>query len=328
MYGYEIFHDELMKNLIESVHTGTASHAYIFEGERGLGCIDAARLFAAALTCNDESIAPCGACPSCVEAKADTNPDIIYVRPKKDKKTIGADDMRALEEDVAVKPFSSQRKVYIIEDGSLLTEAAQNVFLKTFEEPPEYAVFIIIIENTATLLQTVLSRFSLVHFPAVTDEAVREYIMKKYPDEKERVPFLVKYCAGIPGAADAVIEDEGFETLYGASLEKLPLLVSENRLGAFEIARFLEENKEKAAQIFDFWMLFLRDVALIQSGASNMLINIGKKDELRRIASKTEPKKTVKLTDKLITAKKMLARYVNLKAVALWLSLDKGEKST
>ena len=143
------------------MHNGASSHAYIFEGEKGLGVLNSARLFAAALTCENTGVAPCGSCQNCVESKADTNPDIIYVRPKADKKSIGAKDMRKLEEDVAVKPFNSKHKVYIFEDASLLTEEAQkHVFFKNvFEEPPEYAVFILITENSTSLLQTILSRF-------------------------------------------------------------------------------------------------------------------------------------------------------------------------
>jgi len=75
MYGYETFHEDLMKNLIESVHNGVSSHAYIFEGEKGLGVLNSARLFAAALTCKNTGVAPCGSCKNCVESKADTNPD-------------------------------------------------------------------------------------------------------------------------------------------------------------------------------------------------------------------------------------------------------------
>lgn len=66
------------------------------------------------------------------------------------KKSIGAKDMRKLEEDVAVKPFNSKHKVYIFEDASLLTEEAQNTFLKTFENRREYSVFILITENSAS----------------------------------------------------------------------------------------------------------------------------------------------------------------------------------
>ena len=250
MYGYETFHEDLMKNLIESVHNGASSHAYIFEGEKGLGVLNSARLFAAALTCKNTGVAPCGSCQNCVESKADTNPDIIYVRPKADKKSIGAKDMRKLEEDVAVKPFNSKHKVYIFEDASLLTEEAQNTFLKTFEEPPEYAVFILITENSTSLLQTILSRFTLVHFPSVSDAIMEKYISEKYPEEKERLPFLIKYCAGVPGVADNIINDENFESVRTSSLENLFSVLSTDRSSAFVVKKYLDENKDKAENIF------------------------------------------------------------------------------
>ncbi len=322
MYGYETFHDELTKNLIKSVHKGTSSHAYVFEGEKGLGKLNAARLFAAALTCANTYVAPCGECSSCIEAKANSNPDIIYVRPKKDKKSIGADDMRALEEDAAVKPFGSGRKVYIFEDGTQLTEAAQNTFLKTFEEPPEYAVFIIVISNTASLLQTIMSRCTLVHFPCVKDSIVETYIRENFPEASERIPFLVKYCGGVPKKADSVMSDTDFETLRSASLEKLSGLLSIDRRSAFSIRKFLEENKDKAEQILDFWLSFTRDTVLIQTGAMERIINVDKRDMLRQTASGVNPEKIIQMTDRLLQSQKMLGRYVSIKALSMWLALS------
>ncbi|MCC8160253.1 MAG: hypothetical protein LIO53_02880 [Oscillospiraceae bacterium] len=321
MYGYETFHEELMKNLIESVHRDESSHAYIFEGESGLGKRNSARLFAAALTCVNTKISPCGACQNCIESKADTNPDIIYVRPRDDRKTIGVKDMRSLEENAAIKPFNSARKVYIM-DGSLLTAEAQNVFLKTLEEPPEYAVFIILIENSTLLLQTVLSRCVLVHFPAVSDDLMEKYILSKYPESENRLEFLLKYCEGVPGRADSVINDEGFETLRSDSLEKLFYLLSADRRAAFVIEKFLEENKPQAAEILNFWLSFLRDAALIQTGAAAEIINTDKKAELRRIASKFNPERIIKMSEKVINSEKMIARYIKINAVAMWLALD------
>lgn len=321
MYGYDTFHDELMKNLINSVHACSCSHAYIFEGEKGLGKLTSARLFAAALTCPNTDISPCGTCPSCIESKANSNPDIIYVRPKKDKKSIGAEDMRELEDDAAIKPFNSKYKVYIFEDGALLTEAAQNTFLKTFEEPPEYAVFIIVISSTASLLQTIISRCTLIHFPCINDEAVEKYIREKYPEEKERLPFLVKYCGGVPKTADNIINDENFETLRTASLEQLPSLLSNDRKYAFAIRKFLDSNKEKAALILDFWLSFARDIILIQTEAMTKIINIDKKDTLRQLAAAVNPEEIIRVSERLIQSEKMLGRYVSLKAVSMWMAL-------
>ena len=320
MYGYNTFHEELMQNLINSVHDGLSSHAYIFEGAKGLDLRGSARLFAAALTCPDRAIAPCGACQVCKETRADTNPDIVYVNSG-DKKSIGAEQMRALEEDVAIKPFAAARKVYIIEDGAQLTEAAQNVFLKTFEEPPEYAVFIIIIENLAPLLETVLSRFTLIHFPRVSDARVKEYITGKYPEETDRLDFLVRYCAGIPGEADRIISDEYFETLRAESLEKLDALFSSDRISAFSVSEFAEQNKDRFNEILDFWISFSRDIILLQNGSEDKIINIDKKTELERFAARLDPGTVVKISEKTIKAQKMLARYVNIKAAAMWLAL-------
>lgn len=321
MYGYEIFHEELMTNLIDSVHNSTSSHAYIFEGEKGLGKLNAAKMFAAALTCSDTSIAPCGVCHNCIEAKADTNPDIIYVRAKKDKKSIGADDMRSLEDDVAIKPFNSERKVYIIEDGSLLTEAAQNTFLKTFEEPPEYVVFIIVIENSSTLLQTIMSRFTLIHFPVLTEERLKEYIVKKYPDCTDKLPFLIKYCGGIPEMADNIINDESFDALRNNALEKLFSLLSADRRSAYVIENYLEENKDKFDEILDFWLSFIRDIIMLQTQSSEMIINVEKKDFLHQLSSKYDTSFFMTMSKKIVLAKKMKKKFVNIKAISMWMAI-------
>lgn len=317
MYGYTTFHDDLIKNLIKSVHNGTASHAYIFEGARGLFKHEAARLFAAALTCENTLTAPCGACSACIQAKSRTNPDIIHVEKPSDRKTIGVEPIRALNDDVAIRPFYAQKKVYIINEGDILTPEAQNAFLKTLEEPPEYAVFIIVTENSDILLQTVLSRASLIHFPPVSDSLVEDYIRAKYPEQSERIPLIAKYCEGIPGAADDIIADDSFEALRELSLDKLPSLLSPNKIYAYTIQKFLDENKDSAEKILDFWISYLRDVVVIQCNAADCIINADKTDKLRVLAGKCEPKLIVKAIDEILQSKEMLRRFVSLKAVSL-----------
>lgn len=321
MYGYDIFHEDLMNGLINAVRDGVNAHAYIFEGDRGLNVENAARLFAAALTCANPEIAPCGSCPSCVEAKAGTNPDIIFPKPDRDRKTIGAQNMRALEGDANIKPFAARRKVYVFTDASILTEQAQNALLKTLEEPPEYAAFIIVTENADILLETIRSRSVIVRFPAVSEREVRKYIGEKYPEETDRLDFLAKYCDGVPKRADDIIADESFETLRSGALDRLPTLLAHRGAGVFELQSYVEENKDDFARILDFWMSFLRDVLLMQTGADGGIINVDKRDALRRICAACDPKKTVSMLDALTTARKMTARYVSPKAITYWLAL-------
>lgn len=322
MYGYTTFHDDLLKNLIDSAHNGMTSHAYIFEGAKGLFKHEAARLFAAALTCENVRSSPCGTCAACRQAKARTNPDIIYVDKPSDRKTIGVEPIRTLNSDVAVRPFYARKKVYIINEGDILTPEAQNAFLKTLEEPPEYAVFIIVVENSNLLLQTVLSRAVLIHFSPVSNGAVEAYIREKYPEQSDKVSVIAGYCDGVPGAADSIIADGNFQILRDASLEKLPALLSSKKISSYYIVKFLEENKDNSEKIFDFWISYLRDISVIQCNAPERIINSDKADALKSLAQKYDPKLIVRAVDEIIGAKKMLRRFVNLKAIALKCSLE------
>ena len=85
--------------------------------------------------------------------------------------------------------------------------------------------------------------------------------------------------------------------------------------------KYLDENKDKAETVFDFWLAYLRDIILMQSQAPNVIINIDKKDMLRQLASKYDTDYLMNMSKRVIKAKNMLSRYVNLKAISLWLSL-------
>ena len=97
MYGYETFHENILKELINTVHNGENRQAYLFVGPEGVGRHEAANLFAASLVCNNHENSPCGNCQACIGAKSKTNPDIIYIEPK-DKKVISANDVENAKE--------------------------------------------------------------------------------------------------------------------------------------------------------------------------------------------------------------------------------------
>ena len=183
-----------------------------------------------------------------------------------------------------------------------------------------YAVFIIITTNRDILLPTVQSRAAHVHFPPVPNAITEKYINEKYP-EAENKEFLIKYCAGIPGRADAVMENERFYAIRAESLEKLPLLMTKNKLYAFEIRKYLDNEKDNADMILDFWISYLRDILVMQTGAPEMVINTDKTESLRPLAQKLDPKITASALDELFTAKEMLRRYVSVKSTALHLAL-------
>lgn len=321
MFGYEVFHKDLLMTLINTVRKGTNANTYIFEGVAGLGKHESARLFAKALVCNEKHVAPCDTCSACREAQATSHPDIVFVKPEKDKATIGADTARDAITEALIKPFYNRHKVFIIDDGDILTPQAQNTLLKIIEEPPEYAVFIIVCTNAEILLETVRSRAITVTFSPLPDNVVREYIESKFPDEA-RIDFLVKYCAGIPKSADLIISDEGFDTMREEVLTLVPRLLSKNKAYAYDVAEYVENNKDRAGEIYDMMLLYLRDAVIYAMGKDDRVINTDKLEKISILGSKYEPQLLAKAIDEIMVAKKMLERHVKTSATALHAGLN------
>ena len=153
-------HKNIIKYIQNAVTADAVSHAYILNGERGSGKKLLANLFAMSLQCQnrDEDGDACGKCQSCRQALGGNQPDIIRVTHEKPN-TISVDDIRVqVNDDIVIRPYSSKYKIYIIADADLMSVQAQNALLKTIEEPPQYAVIMLLTENADTLLPTIRSR--------------------------------------------------------------------------------------------------------------------------------------------------------------------------
>ncbi len=327
MYGYEILHEDILDRLIKNIRRGISQHAYIFEGERGAGSFCAGRLFANALVCEKKEVAPCGTCSSCLLAKAGNHPDISIITPQKDKKNIIVEQVRELLKDASKKPYENAKKVYIIAYGDEMNEQAQNAFLKLLEEPPEYAVFIILAENTESLLPTVRSRCEIIKFPPVSQDKIKEILKTSYPDIKN-VDFLARYSHGNIEKAKKLADDEEFMPLRSGACEILTKLLSGNILESYDVAEFVELNKEDAETILRLWVDFLRDIMLIQNSGEKYTINTDYKDKLINIANKADEKTIIIAIEEIKKAQEMVKRYVNLRTAVLSMAfrIKKGAK--
>ena len=138
-------------------------------------------------------------------------PDIIYVSHEKPN-TISVDDIRTqVNNDVAIKPYSSRYKVYIINEAEKMTPQAQNAILKTLEEPPEYAVILLLVSNVNTLLPTILSRCVLLNMKPVRDALVKKYLMEEMQVPDYKADVCVAFARGNVGKAKALASSEEFE---------------------------------------------------------------------------------------------------------------------
>ena len=149
--------DNIVKTLKNSIIRGKLAHAYLFCGPRGVGKTSAARIFAKTINCEHPSadMEPCGECESCISFKEGRSYCIHELDAASNN---GVDDIRALTDQVQIPPQVGKYSVYIIDEVHMLSPAAFNAFLKTLEEPPAHAIFILATTEKHKVLPTILSR--------------------------------------------------------------------------------------------------------------------------------------------------------------------------
>lgn len=173
--------DALKAFFAQRIRRGTLAHAYVLQGAKGSGRHMLAMRIAMALNCESKENIPCMQCAACRRILDGNSPDIRQIGAAKGRKTIGIDVIRAMREDVYLRPNDGAWKVYLIYPAEDMTEEAQNALLKVLEEPPQGVLFFLICSNTQKLLFTVLSRIQSVSLQRFDDGELAEYVTAHIP---------------------------------------------------------------------------------------------------------------------------------------------------
>lgn len=320
--------DQIKEHLHNALQTGKVSHAYIINGEKSSGKEFVARVFSMALQCEKGGEEPCQECHSCKQALSDNQPDIIRVTHEKPN-TISVDDIRTqVNNDVGIKPYSSPYKIYIISEAEKMTPQAQNAILKTLEEPPAYAVMLLLTSNINALLPTIISRCVVLNMKPVPDSLVRKYLMEQLqvPDYKAEV--CVAFARGNVGRAKALASSEDFENVKAEALSLLKYIQDMDLNEVIAAVKKITEYKLEIGDYLDICAIWYRDALLFKATHDvNHLVFREELQALRRTAQHSSYEGIETILRALDTAKRRLEANVSFELTMELLMLTIQENS-
>lgn len=246
--------DNIVKTLKNSIIRGKLAHAYLFCGPRGVGKTSAARIFAKTINCSNPTpeMEPCGQCESCISFQEGRSYCIHELDAASNN---GVDDIKALMDQVQIPPQVGKYSVYIIDEVHMLTQSAFNAFLKTLEEPPAHAIFILATTEKHKILPTILSR------------------CQTYDFNRIGIPDIVKNLRDIAQKEGITIDDESLHIIArkadGAMRDALTIF---DQTVAFCASEVKYEDVIRNLNVLDYEHCFnLTDSMLANDYASALL---------------------------------------------------------
>ena len=311
-----IGHEQIKMHLQNAISMGKTSHAYILNGADKSGKRMLAEAFAMALQCEAGGSEGCGVCHSCKQALSRNQPDIIYVSHEKPN-TISVEDIRTqVNLDIGIKPYSSKYKIYIIDEAEKMNVQAQNALLKTMEEPPSYAVILLLTTNADAFLPTILSRCVTLHIKAVADETIKRYLMKKYEIPDYQADVCVAFAQGNVGKAILLATSSDFNELKAAVLQLLKRLKDIELYEMGLAIKQISEYKLTINDYFDLMMVWYRDILYFKAtGDVNKLIFKDEVYDIKRQAEKSSYHGIQRIIEALQKAQVRLNANVNFDLV-------------
>ena len=323
----------ITERLSRDVMDSCVSHAIILEGSAGSGRHTIARNLAAAIECQSgKDSAPCGKCVNCQKIFEGLSPDIITVGIEGDKATLGVDAIRFLKNDISIAPNDLGIKMYIVEDADKMTLQAQNAFLLSLEEPPHYVIFILICENSSSLLETIKSRAPVLRTDKLSTEKISEYLLA---NEKKAVSLhsespsdfaeLLSAAGGSIGKAIALLDAKERKKIFSdrqIAKDFMNLAMSRSKIKIFEMISSLGTKRPEIISRLIQVQYAIRDLTMLKKSDVAELCFYSDMESASELSSRFTLKRLLLMNSAIDEAIDSLSRNSNVRLTLLSMIYD------
>lgn len=307
--------------LLHAFKSGRAAHGYLFHGPEGVGKAKAAWEFAKLLLCADPGDDSCGVCPSCRQIRARSHTDLHVLEPPEKRRYINVEQVRALIDRVNLHPMQGDHKAFIIRDADDLRTDAQNMMLKTLEEPPADSTLILVTARPHRLEPTIASRCQKVRFGRLTREQVRRILADNTDASEAELDFAAGYSGGSAGEGIRMIEADGMKVrdeLLALMLDLKPGLefeVADKLQSLYKPgAGVLEAQRAGMRFVLELATMIYRDAMLLAGGAEDApLYNVDRRDDVKKLAETLGGARAHSAVERLMRARSDIDRNVNIR---------------
>ncbi len=352
--------DTPIRLLWEALERDQVAGAYILRGPTGVGKTALALAFAQAAACLTPQRTPyraCETCESCVRIAAGTQPEIVLIQPAGEQTQIWQfwDRERkppgALERALTFSPVLGRKRVFILERADTLNQAAANSILKVLEEPPSYAVFVLLTPSTERILPTILSRCQIVTVRPPERQALEDWLVSHHGLPSHRAPVIAALAEGLPGTAVRLVRNPGTLEAVDRCTEAALRLADARALAALKIAEELrglaasmkplraapepspsEDGEEGSSArsradrgglgaVLDVVITVFRDLLLLRVDPEKTeVVHRDHLDVLRSIAGRAEADHWIGAMEILSQARRRLEQNVSPQLITDWLA--------
>ncbi len=267
-----IGHEWAVEHLDRAIRHGRMRHAMLITGASQIGKTTLARALAMALNCTGDA-PPCGQCRACTLIAKDSHPDIAWVEAEREGGTLKIDQVRDLQQSLALRPYEGRYRVAILLRFHEANPAAANALLKTLEEPSPDAVLILTADSADHLLPTIVSRCQPLHLRPLPVETVRAALEQHWDAPHDQAQTLAQLSGGRIGWAIEAFENPEALEARGAALDTLETALHGNRRERFALVEGLSADKQTLLPLLETWQGFWRDILLIASGSRAPITN-------------------------------------------------------